>query len=69
MKPTPNRARYLDVLRRMTPEQRLMKAIELTELGRTLLREGLRSRFPEASAEELKRLYFERLDRCRNRNY
>jgi Rv0078B-related antitoxin len=68
-KPRPNRRLYLQVLRRMTPEQRLNKAFELTEMARALFRQGLRRRFPDASEEELHRLYLEGLARCHNRNY
>jgi len=66
-KPQPNRRLYIETLRRMTPEQRLLKAFELTELSRELLRTGLRDRFPHLSAEELHALYLRRLDRCRSR--
>ncbi len=66
-KPRPNRRRYLEALRRQTPEQRLFKAFELTELSRELFRAGLRQRFPEASEAELQQIYLERLARCHNR--
>ncbi len=66
-KPRPNRQLYLEVLRRLTPEQRLLKALELTELSRELLRAGLRRRYPEAGEAELQRLFLERLARCRSR--
>lgn len=66
-KPRPNRRLYVQTLRRLTPEQRLLKAFELTDLSRDLLRAGLRRRFPEAGPEELQRVYLERLDRCHNR--
>jgi hypothetical protein len=66
-KPRPNRHLYLEALRRLTPEQRLLKAFELTELSRELLRAGLRRRYPEAGEDELQRLYLERLARCRSR--
>lgn len=66
-KPRPNRRLYLEALRRLTPEQRLLKAFELTELSRELLRAGLRRRYPEADEDELQRLYLERLARCRSR--
>ena len=46
--PRPNHHLYLDALGRTTPEQRLLKAFELTQLSRELLRVGLRQRFPEA---------------------
>ena len=66
-KPRPNRQLYLETLRRMTPEQRLLKAFELSELSHDLLRAGVRQRFPDASDEALHRIYLERLARCQNR--
>jgi len=68
-KPRPNRTAYLEVLRRMTPEQRLAKAFELTEFGRAIFKQGLRNRFPELSNEDLHRLYLDRLALCHNKNY
>lgn len=65
-KPQPNRQRYLEVLRSMTPQQKLAKAFELTELARSLLRAGLRQQFPELSEEELHQVYLERLAKCRD---
>jgi hypothetical protein len=62
----PNRQIYLEALRRLTPEQRLLKAFELTDLSRELFRAGLRQRFPQAGEAELERIYLERLARCRN---
>ena len=67
-KPRPNRARYIETLRRMTPEQRLLKAFELTEFSRALFKQGLRNRFPEKSESEIHQLYLERLATCYNRN-
>ena len=69
IKPRPNHKRYLKVLRRMTPEQRLRKAFELTETARYLFRTGLRQRFPDLTPEEFHQLYLERLAKCHNRNY
>lgn len=68
-KPRPNHRRYIEILRRMTPEQRLAKAFELTEMARAAFRQGLRRRFPDLSEQELQKLYRERLDKCRNLNY
>ena len=68
-KPRPNRRRYVEALRRMTPGQRLLKALELSETARQLLRQGLRRRFAHLSEEQLHRLYLERLTKCHNRNY
>jgi hypothetical protein len=67
-KPRPNRERYLQVLRTMTPEQRRLKARELNELGKALLRAGLKQQFPHASEAELHRKFLDRLARCHNRN-
>ncbi len=69
LKPRPNHRRYLQVLESMTASQRLLKAFELSELGKDLLREGVRKRFPGAPEEELHRLFLGRLARCHNRNY
>jgi hypothetical protein len=69
IKPKPNRQRYLDVLRRMTPEERLAKAMELSELGKELFLSGLRQRFPAMSETEIRALYLRRMTRCHNRNY
>ena len=63
----PNHQLYLEALRRLTPEQRLLKAFELTELSRELLRAGIWQRFPEAGEAQLQRIYLERLEECHNR--
>ncbi len=68
-KPRPNHQTYLEVLRRMTPEQRLLKALELSRVSRELFLAGLRKRFPDLSDEELRRLYLKRIAKCHNRNY
>jgi hypothetical protein len=64
-----NRVRYLEVLRRMTPAQRLAKALELSDLGKRLFMHGLRRRFPDACAAELRERYLREISRCHNRNY
>jgi hypothetical protein len=63
------RSRYINVLRRMTPGQRLAKAMELSELGKRLFLQGLRRRFPEADDQRIHALYLNRIARCHNRNY
>jgi len=69
IKQRPNHRLYIETLRRMTPEQRLLKSFELTEFSRSLFRQGLAKRFPELTQDELHRLYLERLEKCHNRNY
>ena len=53
----------------MTPEQRLSKALELSDTARSLFRAGLRQRFPELAEDQFHELYLERLKLCHNRNY
>lgn len=64
-----SRCIYIDTLRRMTPEQRLAKAFELTDRANALFKEGLMRRHPELASEDLHRLYLGRLKKCHNRNY
>ena len=66
-KPRPNREIYQRALRRLTSEQRLLKAFELTEQSHELLRAGIRLRFPDAGPDEQQRIYLRQLERCRNR--
>lgn len=68
-KPHPNHQIYIQALRRMSPEQRLMKAFELTEFAKALFIHGLRKRHPELSPSEFHPLLLTRLDKCHNRNY
>jgi hypothetical protein len=68
-KKRPNHKRYIEVLRAMTPEQRLVKAFELSAFTRALFIHGLRKRFPDATDEEFHRILLARLAKCHNRNY
>lgn len=63
------REQQTEVLRRLTPEQRLLIAFELSENSRMIFREGLRILFPDLSEQELAALFVERLDLAHNRNY
>lgn len=66
-KAQPNRRIYIETLRRMTSDQRLAKAFELSDMTRDALRAGLAQRHPEATPEELTAMVIERLERCRRR--
>ncbi len=68
-KPQPNHQIYLEVLRRMTPEQRLLKAFDLTAFCKAVFRDGLRKRFPDVTPQEFHKIYLSRLEKCHNRNY
>lgn len=52
----------------MTPEQRLLKAFELSEFTKALFREGLRQRHPELPDAEFHELFHRRLQKWHNRN-
>ena len=68
-KKNPNHKEYIRILRNMTPEQRLLKAFDLSEFTKQLFIHGLRKRFPDLPEEEFHELLLERLDKCHNRNY
>jgi len=68
-KSRPNHKLYIQVLRNMSPERRLLKAFELSEFARQLFIHGLRKRFPDLEDTAFKKLLLERLDKCHNRNY
>lgn len=69
LKAEPNRAQYIEVLRRMTPQQRLDKAFELTAMTRESLKRGLRVRFPQDTDEEIEQKFRRRIEQCRNQNW
>ncbi len=69
MKNKQNHKLYIQILRQMTPQQRLLKAFELSEFARSLFLHGLRQRFPTLTEEEIKKKYLERIAKCHNRNY
>ena len=47
-------AAQLEVYRRMRPAARLQVALELTEMSRKLLADGIRARHPEYSNEQVR---------------
>lgn len=65
----PNRKRYLEILRAMTPEQRGLKAFELSQLGKDLFLAGLRERFPNYNEKEIIDLYIQRVHKCNRNNF
>ena len=69
IKPRPNHQVYLAILRRMTPEQRLLKVLDLSEFSKRLFLSGLRQRFRNLSDTEFKQLALKQLSECHNKNY
>jgi hypothetical protein len=68
-KQRPNHRLYVEILRKMTPEKRLLKAFELSSFSNQLFVHGLKKKYPDVSAGEFTRILKERLDKCHNRNY
>lgn len=64
-----NRRIYLQALARMSPSERLLKAFELSDMTKQLLKEGIDRRFPGKCEAELHGIYLKRLERCHNNNY
>lgn len=70
MKLGQNHAVYLDILRRLSPEDRLRKAFELSELSRSLFEHGLHRAFPDLEAAELRALAIYEVQHARlDQNY
>ncbi|MBI4726767.1 hypothetical protein HY768_06035 [candidate division TA06 bacterium] len=55
---------YLDVLRKMTGEQRLRLGFELHDLALRLMQDGIRHRHPEYDERQVKQETARRLLRC-----
>jgi hypothetical protein len=53
----------------MSPENRLLKAFELSKFAKELFIQGLHTRYPNLPEEDFKNIFLERLDKCHNRNY
>ena len=68
-KQRPNHRLYIEVLRRMTPEKRLLKAFELSSFSNQLFVHGLRKKYADVSAADFSLILKDRLDKCHNRNY
>jgi hypothetical protein len=60
---------YIQALRGMSSEQRLLKAFELSEFAKELFIHGLHRRYPDLGAEDFRKIFLERMNKCHNRNY
>lgn len=69
MKKGPDHKEYIKMMRKVSPEDRLKKSFELTELTKNLFMAGLKNRFPDLPDEELKKIYLKRISKCHNLNY
>jgi hypothetical protein len=69
MKTYPNKQRYHNILKVMTPQEKLEKSFDLTDFSNAAFKAGLRNRYPDLTDDELEQLYLEKLRSCHNRNY
>ena len=69
IKKRPNHKLYIQVLRRMSPQQSLLKAFELSEFAKQLFIRGLQERFPDLPSADFQEILLERLAKCHNKNY
>ncbi len=60
---------YIKILKKMTPQQRLLRAMELSDLTKSLFITGLKLRYPDYTEDEIKNIYIEKISRCRNSGY
>ncbi len=63
-KPRPNHLRTLQILREMTPQQKLDQVFKLNERVLNLMRAGLRHRYPDLTEQELRRVQMHVLPFC-----
>jgi hypothetical protein len=69
VKPRPNEDKYREIIKRMTPEQKIAKIEELNNLGKELFIAGYFDRNPGSSHEEAIRAYRQYKMKCPNNNY
>ena len=60
---------YLETLRMITPSEKFNKVMELSELSKSLCKQGFRKRFPNKNEEEIHKLFLDWLEKCHNSNY
>lgn len=60
-KPHPNDALCHGLVRRMSPQQRLEKAVELSAMAQDLFLAGMRRRYPYSSEAQIRRRAVEHL--------
>jgi hypothetical protein len=64
----PNRKQYIEILRKMTGEERMRIGFELFEMATDIMIEGMRSQNPGIKLEEIQQEVVRRMMRCHRRN-
>lgn len=60
---------YIKILKKMTPGERLQKALELSDLTKNLFITGLKMRYPDYSEKDIINLYIEKIHKCHVSDY
>lgn len=60
---------YIQTLKKIGSEKRLLKALELSELTKELFISGLKKKYPDLSEKKFKKILLEKLEKCHNSNY
>jgi len=69
VKPRPNADKYREILSRMTYEQKILKIVELNELGKELFIAGYLDRNPNMTRDDALKAYRQYKIKCPNNNY
>jgi hypothetical protein len=69
VKPRSNDNKYREILSRMTYEQKILKIVELNELGKELFIAGYLDRNPSMSLDDALMAYRQYKLKCPNNNY
>jgi hypothetical protein len=64
----PNRKRYIEILQKMTGEERVRIAFELFEFAKDIMIEGIKAQNPGITPEEIQKEVVWRMMRCHKRN-
>lgn len=64
----PNRKQYIEILRKMTGEERMRIGFELFEMAKCLMIEGMKAQNPGIKLEEIQQEVVRRMMRCHRRN-
>ena len=69
VKQRPNENKYREILSRMTYEQKILKIVELNELGKDLFIAGYLDRNPTMTRNDALMAYLQYKIKCPNNNY
>ncbi|MBC8526864.1 MAG: hypothetical protein H8D22_08410 [Candidatus Cloacimonetes bacterium] len=59
----------IEIYRKMTPQQRIEEAIQLTDLTYEVMKEGIRNQHPNLDEAAIQKLVLERMEICRKKGF